>query len=132
MVLLAVIAVVPLAAFELATGLPAATQTLQRVRHSLGRTERVLDAEPLVDRAARLRGRSARDLTRIARPGAALLATARPGRGCSMASTSSCRPGRRVAVVGRSGAGKSTLANVLMRLSPYQDGSVDARRGRAD
>ena len=29
-----------------------------------------------------------------------------------------------MAIVGRSGAGKSTLANVLMRLSPYQGGSV--------
>jgi ABC-type multidrug transport system fused ATPase/permease subunit len=32
--------------------------------------------------------------------------------------------GRRVAVVGRSGAGKSTLARVLLRLAPYQSGSV--------
>ncbi|MFZ0092018.1 MAG: ABC transporter transmembrane domain-containing protein, partial [Solirubrobacteraceae bacterium] len=47
-VLLAVIAVVPLTAFELATGLPAATQTLARVRHALGRAQRVLGADPMV------------------------------------------------------------------------------------
>ena len=47
-VLLAVIAVVPLAAFELVSGLPAATQTLQRVRPSLWRTRQVLRADPLV------------------------------------------------------------------------------------
>src|SRR5262249_11037050 len=34
-------------------------------------------------------------------------------------------PGRRVAVVGRSGSGKSTLARVLLRLAPYQEGSVE-------
>ena len=42
------IALVPLAAFELATGLPAATQVLQRVRRSLGRTLHVLHTDPLV------------------------------------------------------------------------------------
>lgn len=121
-VMLAVIAVVPLAAFELATGLPAATQTFQRVRHSLGRTERVLDAEaPVTEPAAprpigpgphRIAARGLR--ARYGEAGPWVLD------GVDL----ELWPGRRVAVVGRSGAGKSTLANVLMRLSPYQEGSV--------
>ena len=121
-VLLAVIAVVPLAAFELATGLPAATQTLQRVRHSLGRTERVLDADPLVVEPAAPRPIGS-GLHRIAVRGL----RARYGDDGPWALDGvdlDLSPGRRVAIVGRSGAGKSTLANVLMRLSPYQGGSV--------
>ncbi len=121
-VLLAVIAVVPLAAFELATGLPAATQTLERVRHSLGRTERVLDADPLVVEPAAPRPIGS-GLHRIAVRG---LRT-RYGDDGPWALDGvdlDLSPGRRVAIVGRSGAGKSTLANVLMRLSPYQGGSV--------
>jgi thiol reductant ABC exporter CydC subunit len=122
-VLLAVIALVPLAAFELVTDLPTATQTLQRVRRSATRTLEVLDARPRVvepidprpvpsetPRTLRVRGLRARygdvgpwvlsdlDLDLV--------------------------PGRTVALVGRSGAGKSTLAEVLLRFLPYQAGSV--------
>ncbi len=121
-VLLAVIAVVPLAAFELATGLPAATQTFQRVRHSLGRTERVLDDDPLVVEPAAPRPIGSGQ-HRIAVRGL----RARYGDDGPWALDGidlDLSPGRRVAIVGRSGAGKSTLANVLMRLSPYQGGSV--------
>ncbi len=121
-VLLAVIAVVPLAAFELATGLPAATQTFQRVRHSLGRTARVLDADSLVVDPAAPRPIGSGP-HRIAVRGL----RARYGDDGPWALDGidlDLSPGRRVAIVGRSGAGKSTLANVLMRLSPYQGGSV--------
>lgn len=121
-VLLAVIAVVPLAAFELASGLPAATQTLARVRHSLGRTRQVLETAPLVE-----------DL-----PAPKPLPTSPPsvrvrGLRCRYSDGGpwsidgvdlDLAPGRTVAVVGRSGAGKSTLANVLLRFVPYQEGSV--------
>ena len=72
-VLLAVIAIVPLAAFELASPLPAATQTLSRVRGSLGRVGEVLEAEPAGRRAgaAAVAARSAR-ATRAPRPGSPL------------------------------------------------------------
>ena len=121
-VLLAVIALVPLAAFELATGLPAATQVLQRVRRSLGRTLAVLHADPLVTEPAhavplpcaphtlRVRGLRFRygDEGPWALDGVDL----------------DLSPGRRIALVGRSGAGKSTLADVLLRFLPYEVGSA--------
>lgn len=47
-VLLAGIALIPLVAFELVTGLPAATQTLQRVRRSAARVFEVMDTPPPV------------------------------------------------------------------------------------
>ena len=47
-VLLAGIALIPLVAFELVSGLPAATQTLQRVRRAAGRMQEVRDTPPPV------------------------------------------------------------------------------------
>ena len=122
--LLAVIALVPLAAFELLTDLPVATQTLQRVRRAAARTFEVIDAEPPVVEPDRpspltcpttphvLRVRGLR--TRYHADGPWVLD------GLDMDLVS----GRAVAVVGRSGAGKSTLADVLLRFLPYQGGSV--------
>jgi thiol reductant ABC exporter CydC subunit len=121
-VLLAVIALVPLAAFELVTDLPTATQTLQRVRRSATRTLEVIDAgPPIVEptepqpvpvglRSLRVRGLRARygDAGPWVLDGLDL----------------DLLPGRTVALVGRSGAGKSTLADVLLRFLPYQAGSV--------
>jgi thiol reductant ABC exporter CydC subunit len=122
-VLLAVIALVPLAAFELVTDLPTASQTLQRVRRSATRTLEVLDARPpVVDpvdpqsvpsaspRSLRVRGLRAR----YGNDGPWVL----DGLDLDLAA------GRTVAVVGRSGAGKSTLADVLLRFLPYEAGSV--------
>ncbi len=49
-VLLAGIALIPLVAFELVTGLPAATQTLQRVRRAAARVQEVIDTPaPVVE-----------------------------------------------------------------------------------
>jgi thiol reductant ABC exporter CydC subunit len=121
-VLLAGLALIPLVAFELVTGLPTATQTLERVRRSAARVFEVMDtpapvsepAHPLAlpppPHALRVRG------LRFTYPGAA-----RPALdGIDL----DLRPGRRVAVVGLSGAGKSTLAGVLLRFLPYDGGSV--------
>jgi ABC-type multidrug transport system fused ATPase/permease subunit len=119
-----VIAIVPLAAFELASPLPAATQTLSRVRASLGRVDEVLEAEPAV--AEPPQPRSLPD-----RPGAHAIRVR--GLRCRYDDDGplvldgvdlDLSTGRRVAVVGRSGAGKSTLARVLLRLAPYHGGSV--------
>ncbi len=51
-VLLAGIALIPLVAFELVTGLPAATQTLQRVRRAAARVFEVMDTPPPVPEPA--------------------------------------------------------------------------------
>ncbi|MGA9856572.1 MAG: thiol reductant ABC exporter subunit CydC, partial [Solirubrobacteraceae bacterium] len=123
-VLLAVIALVPLAAFELGADLPAAAQTLQRVRRSAARTIEVLEAVPPVaepvhprrmrpvamDHTLRVRGLHARY-----GPGSPWVLD---GLDLDLIS------GQSVAVVGNSGAGKSTLANVLLRFLPYEGGSI--------
>ena len=127
-VLLAGIALIPLVAFELVTGLPNATQTLQRVRRSAARVFEVMDTPPPVaepahpvalangaraprtEHALRVRG------LRYSYPGQ----TRRALDGVDLDLNS----GRRVAVVGQSGAGKSTLAAVLLRFLPYEGGSV--------
>jgi thiol reductant ABC exporter CydC subunit len=119
---LAVLALVPLAAFELVTGLPAATQTLQRVRRSAARTLEVFDADPPVVEPTdpqplpvapcivQVRGLRMR-YDRHAQ-------WALDGIDLDLVA------GSTVAVVGRSGAGKSTLADVLVRFLPYQGGSI--------
>jgi thiol reductant ABC exporter CydC subunit len=121
-VLLAGLALIPLVSFELVTGLPAATQTLQRVRRCAARVFEVIDtpapvsepAHPLAlpppPHALRVRG------LRFTYPGG--------GRPALDGIDLDLSPGRRVAVVGPSGAGKSTLAGVLLRFLPYDDGSV--------
>ncbi|MDA0160427.1 thiol reductant ABC exporter subunit CydC [Solirubrobacter ginsenosidimutans] len=117
-VLLAVVALVPLATFELVGGLPAVTSDLSRVRRSAERVQAVLDAPVPVHEPAtphplppapvlRVRGLKARYGDTWVLDGVDL----------------DLAPGRRVAVVGPSGAGKSTLAAVLLRFLDYE-GSV--------
>jgi ATP-binding cassette subfamily C protein CydC len=119
---LAVIVLTPLAAFELVSGLPAATQALERVRRSAGRIFAVLDTpDPVAEPAApapaatppvglSVRGLRARHLPH--------------GPWALDGIDLDLPPGRRIAVVGPSGAGKSTLAAVLVRFVEYQGGSV--------
>ncbi len=119
---LAVIALVPLAAFELVTDLPAATQTLQRVRRCAARTLEVLDARPPV-----LEPGDPRPVPRSRLTLAVRGLRTRYGDGCPWVLDGldlDLVAGRTVAVVGRSGTGKSTLADVLLRFAPYQGGSV--------
>jgi thiol reductant ABC exporter CydC subunit len=121
-VLLAGLALIPLVAFELVAGLPAATQTLQRVRRSAARVLEVIGTQAPVAEPARalplpappysLRARG----VRARYPGAERWAL--DGVDLDLS------PGRRVAVVGPSGAGKSTLAGVLLRFLEYEHGSV--------
>ncbi|WP_189929022.1 thiol reductant ABC exporter subunit CydD [Streptomyces sulfonofaciens] len=149
-VALAVVVLVPTAAFEALLGLPLAARHRQRVRRSAERVYEVLDApvpvrEPAAPAAApatpfplRLRGLAARyaerpgpgtgpDPVRSARP----RGTGVPEGDALFGLDLTLERGRRVAVVGPSGAGKSTLAQVLLRfLDAYQGtytlGGVDA------
>jgi len=119
---LAVVTLIPLAAFELVVGLPVATQALQRVRQAAARLFEVAEAPtpvfdpevsvPLPDDPYDL------DVHSVwagypSAPSPAL-------RGVDLPLPSV----RRVAVVGPSGAGKSTLAAVLLRFLPVAAGSV--------
>ena len=119
---LAVITLIPLAAFELVVGLPVATQALQRVRQAAARVFEVSDADGPVPEPAQPAALPDSPFDLEARsvwagyPGAA--GPALQGVDFSLAAR------RRVAIVGASGAGKSTLAAVLVRFLAYQAGTV--------
>jgi thiol reductant ABC exporter CydC subunit len=122
-VLLAGLALVPLAAFELVSPLPAAAQSLQGARQSARRLHAVLRAPfPVLDgpSAATLPAEGARSVSirglRCRYPGRQRWAL----EGVDL----DLPPGRRVALVGPSGAGKSTLGWVLLRFLAYSEGSV--------
>ena len=133
-VFLAVIALIPMAAFELVVGLPVATQSLERARRAAQRVFTVIDGPPAVTDPA----------PPAAMPGppyeldVELLCARYPGERAQALHGVDLRlpAGRRVAIVGHSGAGKSALATVLVRFLGYEEGSValngvelDALRG---
>ncbi|MFJ8802286.1 thiol reductant ABC exporter subunit CydD [Streptomyces sp. NPDC102487] len=120
-VLMAVVVLTPLAAFEAVMGLPLAVQYRQRVHKSAERVYEVLDApdpvrEPERPRQApaspfplRLEGVRARH--------------AGQHRDALTGLDLTLDEGRRVAVVGTSGAGKTTLAQVLLRFLDAEAGT---------
>jgi thiol reductant ABC exporter CydC subunit len=120
--LLAVLALVPLAAFELASPLPAATQALQRSRVAAARVFDAMDAPPVVHDPAKpvALGDAPHSLSLqgvwASYPGA--------GRAALRGVDLQLDPGRRAALVGPSGAGKSTLADVLVRFLPADAGEA--------
>jgi ATP-binding cassette subfamily C protein CydC len=123
--LLAVLALVPLAAFELVAPLPAGTQALERCRTAAGRVFAAMDAAAPVDEPE----------TPLTVPGDGWSSPSLVLRGVWAGYPGTDRavlrgvdldltPGRRVALVGRSGAGKSTLADVLLRFLPLDAGEA--------
>lgn len=120
-VVLAVLVLTPLAAFEAVTGLPLAVQYRQRVRRSAERILDVLDAPvpvhepespatpPSAPFPMELAGLTARH--------------AGQGRPALDAFALTLEAGRRVAVVGTSGSGKTTLAQVLLRFLDAESGT---------
>ncbi|MFK8907505.1 thiol reductant ABC exporter subunit CydD [Streptomyces sp. YS-3] len=119
-VCLAVVVLVPLAAFEAVNGLPLAVQARQRVRRSAERVYEVLDAPVPVREPEHLATAPASPFPLELRG----LAARHEGQSRDALSdfTLTLTPGRRVAVVGTSGSGKTTLAQVLLRF-------LDAREG---
>lgn len=118
---LGVIALIPLASFELVAPLPVATQALERARRGAHRLFAVMDRDdpvpdpPVPEALESPPGIEAKGV--VARyPGSADPALL--GVDLTLA------PGHRVAVVGPSGAGKSTIASVLLRFLDYEGGSV--------
>ncbi|MYS43070.1 thiol reductant ABC exporter subunit CydC, partial [Streptomyces sp. SID5998] len=129
-VILAVVVLTPLAAFEAVLGMPLAVQYRQRVRRSAERVHEILDAPEPVREPDRPRQAPARPFPLVVKGLTARYAG--QDRDALAGVDLTLEEGRRVAVVGASGSGKTTLAQVLLRfLDPeagaYTLGGVDAR-----
>jgi thiol reductant ABC exporter CydC subunit len=121
-VALAVVVLLPLAAFEVVAGLPLAAQYLERVRLSAARVFAVLDRDEPVREPASPKPLPPAPYVLRARD---LRARWTPGGPYALDGVSlDLIPGRRCAVVGPSGSGKTTLAAVLSRLLEPAGGQV--------
>jgi thiol reductant ABC exporter CydC subunit len=121
-VMLAVIVLVPLAAFEMVSGLPVALQALGKTRQAAARVFEVTDAvEPVVDPvppAALPQGPPTIAIRSMDARHAGMGAPAVSQVDLTLV------PERRLAIVGPSGSGKSSLAAVLLRFLSPESGEV--------
>ncbi|MET8827579.1 thiol reductant ABC exporter subunit CydD [Streptomyces sp. NPDC004610] len=111
--LLAVVVLTPLAAFEAVLGMPIAVRFRQRVHKSAERVYEVLDAPEPVREPERPRQAPASPFPVVLKGLTARYAG--QDRDALAGVDLTLGEGRRIAVVGASGAGKSTLAQVLLR-----------------
>ncbi|MFH0243301.1 thiol reductant ABC exporter subunit CydD [Streptomyces sp. HK10] len=118
--LMAVVVLTPLAAFEAVSGMPPAAQHRQRTRRSAERVHEVIDA-PAPVREPEDPAPAPDDPFPLALTG---LTARHPGqeRPALRELDLYLTPGRRVAVVGPSGSGKTTLAHVLLRFLDPESG----------
>ncbi|MFF4208919.1 thiol reductant ABC exporter subunit CydD [Streptomyces sp. NPDC001796] len=128
-VLMAVLVLTPLAAFEAVLGLPLAVQHRQRVRRSADRVHEVLDAPEPVREPERPQSAPPSPFPLVLEGLTARYDGQR--RDALSGFDLTLEQGRRVAVVGASGAGKTTLAQVLLRFldagaGSYTLGGTDA------
>ncbi|UQI48902.1 thiol reductant ABC exporter subunit CydD [Streptomyces sp. HU2014] len=116
---LAVVVLIPLAAFEAVAGLPLAVQYRQRVRRAAERVYEVLDAPVPVTEGTAEAPPSPFPLRLVN------LTARHPGQAAPALEDFALElpAGRRVAVVGQSGAGKTTLAQVLLRFLDAEAGT---------
>ena len=123
-VMLAVLALTPLALHEALSTLTQAAQTATRARAALARVREVLDAEPVGS------GDRAPVDGLVAVPALAVneLAVGWPGGPVVVEALDlQVRPGEKVALVGPSGVGKTTVAATLLGLIPARRGHFDVQ-----
>ncbi len=117
-VMLAVVVLLPLAAYEAVLGLPAAALALARTRAGAARVFEVVDAPLVVHDPTNPVAMPAGPRHLVA---AGLRARWHPDAPLALDGVDlDLPPGHRVAVVGPSGAGKSTLAAVLLRFLDHE------------